>query len=215
MTAFSCDDHMILFLSQILTAHSNFYLPVMTTTVSKDFLDTLIYLDHTVFEWMLFHLNPVWLTRLSNFLVQDSTLGIIAAGLWIFYFTKNKKMAIYLLITLLIALGVSDASASLLKKFFTRMRPVTAYEIFYNPFTFSFPSAHATNSMTLAMVLWRHFEKGKYYFFILPLVVGVCRVISHYHFPGDVLGGWFFGAILGGVIGSVWLMVRSRIERRI
>ena len=211
LTAIHCGDRMVSFFSGILAANSIFgFMTGFTGNAQPEWIEPILQADYALFEWILLHLNADWLVSFAAFLCKNSTLAVVGLGLWLPYARNNPKAALYLLLFCAAAIGISDALASILKEHFGRFRPVTYYEIFYNPNTWSFPSAHSMNSMTLAMALLVNFQEKGRYFLILPLVIGACRVVSHYHFPGDVMGGWFFGAILGTALGVLWKQITQR-----
>lgn len=61
----------------------------------------------------------------------------------------------------------------------------------------SFPSAHAANTAAVAAVT------GAPVFVAAAVVVGASRVVLAQHYPSDVLGGWVYGALVGGAVGAL------------
>lgn len=166
----------------------------------QSFLNSLDQFDRSIFEWILLNLNPKWVVLFCNFIVKDSHLGIAGLIIFVYYFRQNKKRSLILLFISLAAIGLSDGSSSMLKKLFERPRPAEALNIFYAFNAFSFPSAHASNSMTLGIILGKYFPGKKYLYFCLSLFIGICRMLAGFHFPGDILGGWTLGLILGVIL---------------
>jgi undecaprenyl-diphosphatase len=81
------------------------------------------------------------------------------------------------------------------------------------PGSHSFPSNHASNMMALAGVAWWFTRrKTRWLWFLLPLIVGCSRVYLGYHYPTDVVGGWFIGAIIAA---AVVLVSRRQFGKRI
>lgn len=77
---------------------------------------------------------------------------------------------------------------------------------------YSFPSTHATNSAcvyTTLPFMFRH-KIFKILAVILPLIVGLSRMMLGMHYPTDVLAGWFLGAVAG--IGLT--ILQKRLKRR-
>lgn len=63
----------------------------------------------------------------------------------------------------------------------------------------SFPSAHTATAVGLAVILSALYPRGRWYFAILALLVGLQRIVSLAHFPSDVCAG----AIVGWVVGTI------------
>ena len=78
---------------------------------------------------------------------------------------------------------------------------------------FSFPSGHSTNAAivygSLALML-----KKKWMMmlaFLVPLLVGLSRIVVGAHFPTDVMAGWFLGLLAVGAVN--WLRRKLRNDR--
>jgi membrane-associated phospholipid phosphatase len=75
----------------------------------------------------------------------------------------------------------------------------------------SFPSGHALFSAALIVWIWRYYHR--YWllilFIVLALITTISRVLGWVHYPGDILGGLFFGSIgailLTPIIRSSWM----------
>jgi undecaprenyl-diphosphatase len=127
--------------------------------------------------------------------------------------------------------GISDFSCShILKPIFERERPFASLErvYYYTPegkFVFlekplnretrSFPSCHATNAGFL--MVYSFFLRRQTLFLTLPtaILIGLSRVYLGHHFPFDVLGGFFFGSILGIVLGIISGRITKNYGRRL
>jgi len=125
--------------------------------------------------------------------------GIIAIALGAAFFMRTHPRYIVMLTTALIG---STVSANAIKFLVSRMRPETL--VWLNPFlSFSFPSGHATASMTLfgflALASSRLIEPGAKKKLAIGacvlavVLVGVSRIVLGAHFFSDVLGGWLLG----------------------
>lgn len=103
-----------------------------------------------------------------------------------------------LLFTLVITF-LNDRAVLVIKKKISRKRPslkILGKENNHPDYNHSFPSAHAANSMVVAVVLVVLFQQTPF-LFLLSLIAGVGRLISLHHFLSDVLGGWVIGTIFG------------------
>ena len=127
--------------------------------------------------------------------------------------------------------GISDFSCShILKPIFERGRPFASLERVYyytperkfvflekplNKETRSFPSCHATNAGFLTV--YTFFLRRQTLFLTLPtaILIGLSRVYLGHHFPFDVLGGFFFGIILGIFLGITSGRITKNYGRRL
>jgi undecaprenyl-diphosphatase len=127
--------------------------------------------------------------------------------------------------------GISDFSCShILKPIFEKERPFASLERVYyytpegkfvflekpiNKETRSFPSCHATNAGFL--MVYTFFLRRQTLFLTLPtaILVGLSRVYLGHHFPFDVLGGFFFGSILGIFLGLISGRITKNYGRRL
>jgi membrane-associated phospholipid phosphatase len=66
----------------------------------------------------------------------------------------------------------------------------------------SFPSAHSATAVGLAMMLSAYYPRGRWYFTLLAVLVGMQRVQVSAHYPSDV----FAGAIVGWCVASACLL---------
>ena len=74
---------------------------------------------------------------------------------------------------------------------------------------YSFPSGHSTNAAALFGSLAKQFRKKWFtaLAFVMPLLVGVSRVVVGAHYPTDVLGGW--------ALGTLALLLVPALEKRL
>ena len=70
---------------------------------------------------------------------------------------------------------------------------------------FSFPSGHASNSASTSGALACHVGKKvlKLVLFLIPLIIGLSRVVLGVHYPTDVLAGWAISALVILVISHI------------
>lgn len=124
------------------------------------------------------------------------------------FWCYDKKAAIYIGINVMVGLVFTP----LIKNFFWRRRPYFDHETIkcLRPVDkkadiydiaaqgFSFPSGHSTNSATVYGSLARFYKKPVFtaVAFILPLLVGLSRVIVGCHYPTDVVFGWLSGTLI-------------------
>ena len=97
------------------------------------------------------------------------------------------------------------------------LKPVHAESDIYDVAAqgFSFPSGHSTNS---AMIFWgllhrtykKHEKLIRTILILLPIGIGISRVVLGVHYPTDVIVGW----IMGGIIALFFPYIKTKRENR-
>ncbi|MDD3313624.1 phosphatase PAP2 family protein [Pseudodesulfovibrio sp.] len=162
---------------------------------------------------------PVLSSKTALFIVLALAAGLAALRL--------GKRQLLLVLVLLVGMGLSDAATGVVKSQINRVRPLNALAGIYHhahgvwerrPMDFvqtkekgtSYPSAHAANSMclaVLAMLLWPRLRRWP---LLLPLLVGYSRLYLGKHYPTDVLAGWLLGLVVAGFVWLAWEYGLSR-----
>jgi len=169
-------------------------------------LDKLIHLDKKLF---------VFLNGLGSQTYDTLWLAITKQFYWaplfllVFYLLHKKlgwrKFGFYILFIAVLIL-ICDQTSNLFKNYFQRIRPCNDDEIksfiriVKSSDTFSFFSGHAANSMAttvFSFFVLKRYYKNTYGLFLFPLIFAYSRIYLGLHFPGDIVSGYFFGALFG------------------
>jgi undecaprenyl-diphosphatase len=178
-------------------------------------------LDYQLFTWVHHLSGDYWLDLLMT-KISDERVWIGFAVLVLLYLLRFKKvLQLKLFAILALGVGISDLfTVRVLKPWIARLRPCREFDSIkvingYCGGDFGFPSTHASNAAIVVTLLW--FVLPRPWFFcsaILALIVGVSRIYLGVHYPGDVLGGFIVGVLLGILIWKITIFFfRSFTER--
>ena len=165
----------------------------------------------TEMEWLQTHISATGISIISAFsLLGEPIMLVLILGFLYWSYDKNTGKIIGK--TVLFGLTLN----TMLKNIVLRRRPyfdhpeiklfrtvdstADIYDI--KAQGYSFPSGHATNSVTLYGFLALKTKKKwmRIPAVILPLLVGFSRIVVGAHYPTDVLGGWAVGIIAAAII---------------
>ncbi len=137
-------------------------------------------------------------------------MPVVLGPLFGFLLFRRRYIAIA---SVALAMGAGDLVASrVLKPTFNRLRPCHTLEALARPVRCgsgkSLPSAHATVAFAFLVPSAPLVRRGWWMFGPLAAAVAASRVLLGVHYPSDVLAG----AVLGTVIGAVFLVLRIKWE---
>jgi undecaprenyl-diphosphatase len=159
-----------------------------------------------------------WLMpRITNLHKEEwfAAMVLLTCGWFIW---RGPRRARLWILCAAVSIGISDLAARrVVKEVIPRERPchmVGAQMSYPNtrlvpgeecPGSPSFPSNHAANMAAVAAIgLWFTRRKIRWFWLLIPLIIGYSRIYLGYHYPLDVLGGWVMGSLMGG--GVLWTL---------
>ncbi|MBD3368288.1 MAG: phosphatase PAP2 family protein [Candidatus Eisenbacteria bacterium] len=172
-------------------------------------LEWLISIDHELYFLLNGRLhNPFFDTVMTATTTQENWYAVLL-GIWVAMIIWGGRKGRLAAVMLVIGIGLSDQiSCALLKPLIGRLRPINALPeeqyrlIVGHSKAFSFPSAHAANSFTMATIgAWASPRWLKPILFIAAAFVAYSRIYVGVHYPFDALAG----ALIG--VGSGWLTI--------
>ena len=174
-------------------------------------LENIIEIDKIIFVFIsktmkntFFDIVMPVITDLGNW------IWLFIAGwlvLFIFGGRRGKLACIAALAAVLIA---DNFNSYILKPFFGRVRPnilLEGKQLLKNATGHvpspSFPSGHATNIFTAAMVYSKYYIRYSPICFLIAFLVGFSRIYVGVHYPLDIVGGAIFGILWALMI--IWI----------
>jgi undecaprenyl-diphosphatase len=157
----------------------------------------------------------------AMFLFSSREIWIPFYLLIVYFIIKTfKRNSIYILVLIGISIAISDQFSVLIKNLVERLRPSNDPAISnlvhlvkdYRGGIFGFFSSHASNTFTIAVIACLLFNNRTFSFliFIWAILVSYTRIYLGLHYPGDILTGWLWGALIGFGFYKLILLVQKR-----
>ncbi len=155
-------------------------------------------LDERHFAWLASLALPKWISLPLVVLVRigDGYLwGLIALWLWLaFPFAEVRAIVLHCLVAITVSLGIYFPIKFSLK----RPRPfdsgMGAKPLVPPLDKYSFPSGHTMNNLAVALTLAHHLPGLILPAVLLPISLGLLRILFGVHYLSDILGGALLGA---------------------
>jgi undecaprenyl-diphosphatase len=143
-------------------------------------------------------------------------------AIFVYLGIKYKRKFIIILLCIALAVTISDQiSVQLFKNLVQRLRP--CHEPSLNGLVhlvngycggmYGFVSSHAANSFNVALLSLLFIKKKWYTILIIlwALTVGYSRIYLGVHYPGDVICGSILGALIGGGMYELYILIDNKI----
>jgi len=150
---------------------------------------------------------------------QINWLPLFILILYLVFKKLGRRQALILLLFIAVLITFTDQMTNVFKHGFQRLRPCNNPEInsiiriVQKRSSFSFFSAHASNSMGVAMFLYcilKKYYKYIYLLFLWPLVFAYSRIYLGLHYPLDILCGYIFGILSGFLMFKIYLKYQAK-----
>ncbi len=180
--------------------------------LENNIIDTIVNNDIELFLY-LHNLGSVQWDAFWAFVTNKfASIPVYAFLLFLTYRKFGLKNTLWVLLTVIILITISDQTSQLFKYSFRRLRPCHNEDINhlmrlgteYCGGKYSYFSAHAANAMAIAIFFGRLlYKKMKYLIFFLLIwafVVSYSRIYLGVHFPLDILTGMLFGTLYASIL---------------
>jgi undecaprenyl-diphosphatase len=178
-------------------------------------IDQLLELDKELFIW-LNGMHTEWLDPVMMILTITETWIPLHAYLLYRVIKEYRQQSWIVLLCIALLIALSDqATSTLMKPFFGRLRPswepslsgVVHLVDGYRGGKFGFASSHAANTFaatTFLVLLFRDKKQGMAWLFIWCTLVSYTRIYLGVHYPLDILSGALLGTVLAFVVYGIY-----------
>ncbi|MBT3242328.1 MAG: phosphatase PAP2 family protein [Bacteroidetes bacterium] len=183
-------------------------------------IEQLIQFDQKLFTllngWGIPFFDPVMRLASATWIWIPVYLFLI-----LFMLKSGRRKGIWAVIFLIITYFLTEQlSVHAFKEVFERLRPchdpdmAERVRLVVNSCggRFSFVSTHATNASGLVVFSILFFMKKSFTWPLLiwALIVSYSRIYVGVHYPGDILGGWILGTIIGLLTFALFKLIYQR-----
>jgi len=180
--------------------------------------DFLYNIDLQVFYFINHFMANKLFDKFFPFITEVKHWYLAYIILWLILFIKGGKAGKITALAIIAAITFSDQfSSHFLKDIVGRIRPCNALSdvrlLVSCTDSFSFPSSHAVNNFTIAVLLLRVFKKYKWILLISAFLVALSRPYVGVHYPSDILGGAVIGAAIGWGFAELVLIINKKTDK--
>ncbi|MEG1537267.1 MAG: phosphatase PAP2 family protein [Clostridiales bacterium] len=151
-------------------------------------------------NWLQIYVVTDWLNPFMKFFTMIGEFGAVwvVLGLLLLCRKSTRRQGIYCLLAVMLS-GIF--CNLLLKPLVMRTRPFVINPqielLLPPPADASFPSGHASASFAAATAMTGFSRVATICFYCLAVLISFSRMYFYLHFPGDILGGFVMGILLG------------------
>ncbi len=183
-------------------------------------LQSLIELDKELLLFLNSFHNGYWDNFFWMFTSKEVWLPLYLTIAYVIFKNHGAKGLVTMLAVALLIVLCDQISTNVFKNGFERLRPSHDTDLKYlvhlingkRGGLYGFVSSHSTNSFGLAMFTSLLFRNRTYNFFIFlwATINAYSRIYMGVHFPGDIIGGFLLGIILGRIVYELYLRIIPR-----
>jgi undecaprenyl-diphosphatase len=178
-------------------------------------------LDKELFLFLNSFHSPFWDSVMRILTDKEVWIPMYLIILW-YLFRRTRRLVLVIFLFLVTSIVVSDQLSNILfKDMFQRLRP--CHEPTLTGLVhivrekcgglYGFVSSHASNSFNFAIFSLLIIRRRGYTIFILTwaVMIGYTRVYLGVHYPGDVIVGAAFGALIGYLFYRIFLYTLNNL----
>lgn len=164
---------------------------------------------HPVVDWIMFYVSKIWV-----WIPIYLAVVIYVIRAW-------KTESIWIILSMILCVILTDQLANLTKDFFQRPRPSHAIDLQgmvhyvqgYMGGKYGFVSGHSANVFGFAL-LSSLIIKRKWFFYVAfswAVLVAYSRIYLGVHYPLDIFGGMVLGLSIAGLVYLTWHTIRKKL----
>ncbi|OGC82953.1 MAG: hypothetical protein A2W07_01505 [candidate division Zixibacteria bacterium RBG_16_43_9] len=168
-------------------------------------IDFLVKLDKELFLFINLKLQNGFFDFLMPILTEFKNWRILFFLIMLAMLIFGRKKERIAAVLVLIVLGMADSSVNLLlKSWIGRVRPCNVFSQVHLlagcSHSGSFPSSHAANIFAAGSILTFLYRRAWFIWLAIAVTVSFSRIYVGVHYPLDVVGGAFYGILLGVLV---------------
>lgn len=183
-------------------------------------MDTIIALDKELLLFLNGFYNQFWDIFFWMFTSKEVWIPLYVTIAYVIFKNHGLRGIVTMIFIGILITLCDQISTNIFKEGFERLRPSHDEDLKYlvhlingkRGGLYGFVSSHATNSFGLAMFTSLLFRNKTYTWiiFLWASLNAYSRIYMGVHFPGDIIGGFLLGLLLGRIVYELYLRIIPR-----